>query len=70
MAQSPSAAAAGPARVHAHVYIYTTPGFLTAPGTKRFVTCAFTIAATKGRTMSFQISVEGGEGAFKGALFS
>lgn len=31
------------------------------PGTKQFVTCAFMITATKGREMSFQISIERGE---------
>lgn len=31
------------------------------PGTKQFVTCAFMITATKGKEMSFQISIERGE---------
>ena len=30
------------------------------PGMKQFVTCAFMITATKGKKMSFQISIERG----------
>lgn len=36
------------------------------PGMKQFVTCAFMITATKGKKMSFQISIErGGKKSFQ-----
>lgn len=57
-----------------YIYIiYKKPDFkLMVPGMKQFVTCAFMITATKGKKMSFQISIESGgkKGAFKGSLFS
>lgn len=59
--------------IHTHICIYKTPNFeLMMPDMKQFVTCAFMITATKGKKMSFQISIErgGGKGAFKGSLFS
>lgn len=47
---------------HRHKRVYKIPNLeLMMPGTKQFVTCAFMITATKGREMSFQISIERGK---------
>lgn len=64
LARSAGAAAAFAVCVHTHRHkrVYKILNSeLMMPGTKQFVTCAFMITATKGREMSFQISIERGK---------